>query len=168
MKLYHYVGPEDIHRRAAHAPPGARLDSASALVDWLRCHAGQLQRERLHAVTFVVAAAGQLCLADRGSEHVACAGGEPVLAAGEMFLLATADGVRVEEISNQSTGYCPEPESWPAVAAALDRLGLPHPGRFTQAVIFRRCPACGQRNLVKDSWFFCGMCGADLPVAWNF
>jgi hypothetical protein len=76
--------------------------------------------------------------------------------------------VEVEEISNQSTGFCPEPESWPVVAAALDTLGVRHPGRFTLAVVFRRCPACGERNVVKDGWFACGVCGADLPAEWNF
>jgi transcription initiation factor TFIIIB Brf1 subunit/transcription initiation factor TFIIB len=33
---------------------------------------------------------------------------------------------------------------------------------------FRRCPACGERNIVKDDWFVCGVCGADLPTVWNF
>ena len=51
---------------------------------------------------------------------------------------------------------------------ALDRLGLPHPGRFTTEVIFRRCPRCGQRNVVKDGWFECQVCGAVLPQGWNF
>jgi hypothetical protein len=70
--------------------------------------------------------------------------------------------------SNQSTGYCPDPDCWPAVAAALDRAGIPHPGRFTVEVIFRRCPSCGERNLVKDDWFVCALCEAELPREWNF
>jgi hypothetical protein len=28
---------------------------------------------------------------------------------------------------NQSTGFCPQPESWSAVATALDRADVPHP-----------------------------------------
>lgn len=72
------------------------------------------------------------------------------------------------EVSNQSTGFCPEPESWPAVAAALDRIGVRHPGRFTTEVVFRRCEKCGERNVVKDDWFACGLCGAELPMGWNF
>jgi hypothetical protein len=71
-------------------------------------------------------------------------------------------------VSNQSTGYCPEPASWPAVARALDAAGIAHPGRFTVAVIFRRCDACGERNLVKDDWFECAICGAPLASEWNF
>jgi hypothetical protein len=58
--------------------------------------------------------------------------------------------------------------SWPAVAAALDRIGVAHLGRFTTEVVFRRCERCGERNVVKDGWFVCAMCGADLPVGWNF
>jgi hypothetical protein len=74
----------------------------------------------------------------------------------------------VVEITNQSTGYCPEPESWPAVAASLDRAGIAHPGRFTHEVIFRRCTSCGERSIVKDGWFACAVCGGELPALWNF
>ncbi len=167
-KLYHYVGPEDIRRRAASAPPGVRIESHIGLIDWARQTRQEPNPDGLIAVTFVVDERGDLRVADRGSEHVACAGGGPVQSAGEMFLLASKAGLEVEQVSNQSTGYCPEPESWPAVGSALDRSGLKHPGRFTREVIFRRCPACGQRNVVKDGWFACGVCGKDLPAAWNF
>jgi hypothetical protein len=37
-----------------------------------------------------------------------------------------------------------------------------------QEIIFHRCPACGERNIVKDGSFTCGSCGADLPADWNF
>lgn len=91
-----------------------------------------------------------------------------MLSAGEMFFLVEGTRIQVAEVSNQSTGFCPEPESWPAVAAALDRIGIAHPGGFTAAVVFRRCERCGERNIVKDGWFVCGVCGADLPERWNF
>jgi hypothetical protein len=45
----------------------------------------------------------------------------------------------VTEISNESTGYCPDLDSWPAVAAVLDRAGICHPDGFTQPIIFRAC-----------------------------
>ena len=90
------------------------------------------------------------------------------MSAGEMFLGRSGTVWRVAEVSNQSTGFCPEPESWPAVAVALDRAGIAHLGGFTLAVAFRRCPSCGERNVVKDGWFACGVCGADLPADWNF
>jgi hypothetical protein len=82
-----------------------------------------------------------------------------------MFFLLTASGA---EATNQSTGYCPEPESWPVVAAALDRIGVPHPSRFTQEVVFRRCPACGERNVVKNGWYWCGLCDGEPPTTWDF
>jgi hypothetical protein len=167
-RLYHYVGPEEVRRKAAGAPPGLPVLLAGDLEGWLRTAGQRPNREGLLAVTFIVDRQGDLRVADRRSEHVACAAGGPVLSAGEMFFRLTGAGPEVAEVSNQSTGYCPEPASWPAVAAALDRLGLPHPGRFTQEVTFRRCAACGQRNVVRDGWLACGVCGADLPADWNF
>jgi hypothetical protein len=121
-------------------------------------------------LTYVVNRSGTLIVAPRRSEHVACAGGEDVLGAGELTAIRLQKSARISvvEISNQSTGYCPEPESWPAVAAALDVAKLSHPGRFTFEAIFRRCPRCGARNLVKEEWFVCAECDADLPRAWNF
>jgi hypothetical protein len=117
--------------------------------------------------TFVIGLDGSLRVAPRRSEHVACAGGAPVLSAGEITFVHDQGYWRVSEVSNQSAGYCPDPASWPAVAAALDRAGLEHPGRFTHPVVFRRCPRCQERNLVKDDDFACVICGAELPRAWN-
>jgi hypothetical protein len=167
MKLYPYVGPMEIRTRVAGAPSGVRVERVRDLEDWLRGTGRLPNRPRLIAVTFVVDEEGFLRVADRGSEHVACAGGRPVLSAGELFLVVDA-GLRVEEVSNQSTGYCPEPESWPTVAVALDGAGIAHPDQFTRAVVFRLCPSCHERNIVKDSWFVCHLCGADLPPHWNF
>src|SRR5262249_2946114 len=133
MKRYRYVGPREI--AAAGGEPGRAIASAADLAAWLRATG-----ERV--ATFVVGVDEQLRLADRRSEHVACAGGLEVLAAGEMFF---DDAGRVVGVSNQSTGFCPEVASWPAVAAALDRAGIRHPGRFTDAFEFRRCEACGER-----------------------
>ncbi len=168
MKLYRYVGPEEIRTRTVHAPLGVKVESAGDLESWIWRTRQKPNLQGRFAVTFVVDEQGCLRVADRGSEHIACAAGKPVLSAGEMFLVQTTDGLRVEEVSNQSTGYCPEPESWPAVATLLDRIGIGHPGRFTHEVVFRRCPACGERNIVKEGWFVCDLCGAELPTAWNF
>jgi hypothetical protein len=118
--------------------------------------------------TFVVDLDGVLWLAPRRTEHVACAGGREVLAAGEISFRSDVDGWYVDEVSNQSTGYCPDPDSWPAVAAALERVHVRHPGGFTNPVVFRRCPECGERNIVRDGMFACALCDADLPPQWNF
>ena len=106
-----------------------------------------------------------LTLANRRSEHVACASGGPVLSAGEIAFSADGD---ITEITNQSTGFCPEPESWPSVAAALERTPAAYPDGFGTRVVFRLCPKCNERNIVKDGWFVCDLCGADLPADWNF
>jgi hypothetical protein len=116
----------------------------------------------------VVDVAGLLRLAPRRSEHVACAAGADVLAAGEITLRRIENGWAAAAVSNQSTGYCPDPDCWPAVAAALDRAGIAYGGGFTEEFTFRRCPECGQRNIVKDAVFFCAVCDAELPASWNF
>jgi hypothetical protein len=167
-KLYDYVGPAEIKARAAGRPAGTRISSAADLLAWVPRTGEHPGPDGLVPATFVVDAGGNLLVADRRSEHVACAGGGPVLPAGEMFLRVEGHRVEVAEASNQSTGFCPEPDSWPAVAAALDRIGVPHPGRFTTAVVFRLCEKCGERNVVKDGWFVCGVCGAELSAGWNF
>lgn len=166
-KLYDYIGPADIKHRADRSSPG-RLILSADLLAWVR-ETGQRQGpDGLIPATFVVDEQGRLLLADRRCEHVACAGGGPVQSAGEMFFLVEGEQVEAAEVSNQSTGYCPEPESWPAVAAALERAGIAHPGRFSTEVIFRRCQKCGERNVVKEGWFVCAVCGAELSVEWNF
>jgi hypothetical protein len=45
---------------------------------------------------------------------------------------------------------------------------VPHPGQFTTEIVFRRCEKCGERNVVRDGWLVCGVCGAELPARWNF
>lgn len=163
MRRYGYVGPAELR----DLPPVAVawIRSRDDLAAWL---AARPRGERAEPFTFVVDLGGMLRLAPRRSEHVACAGGRPVLAAGEMGFATGesgfAAGWRVDRVSNQSTGYCPGPECWPAVAAALDAAGIPHPGGFTDAVVFRRCAACGQRNIVHDGDFACAVCDTPLPV----
>lgn len=167
-RLYHYVGPAEIKARVASHPTGTQITSTADLLDWVRRTGQTPGRDSLVAATFVIDEQGDLLVADRRSEHVACAGGGTVLSAGEMFFLIEGDRVEVAEVSNQSTGFCPEPESWAAVAAALDRAEVAHPDRFTNEILFRLCTACAERNVVKDGWFVCGVCGAGLPAEWNF
>jgi excisionase family DNA binding protein len=167
-KVYRYVGPKVIAERCQGVPAAQRVLSVADLYEWMQASGEEANSSGLIGVTFVIDQAGFLRIANRRSEHIACAGGEPVLSAGEMWLRDDGDGFEVGEVTNQSTGYCPEPESWHAVATALDSIPLPHLGRFTTDIVFRRCEQCGQRNVVKDSWFVCGACGTDLPEQWNF
>lgn len=167
---YTYVGPAAIAEAVSENDQGRVIASVRDALTWLDGRGtgpGRGVRGEL-VVTFVIDTGGRLRIAERRSEHVACAGGEHVLSAGEMTFARDRDGVEVVAVSNQSTGYCPESSSWPAVAGALDAIPLSHPGRFTAPFEFRRCEQCGERNVVKDDWFVCALCDAELPEAWNF
>ncbi|WP_199716547.1 hypothetical protein [Micromonospora musae] len=164
QQRYRYVGPADIAVVALQGDEGRLIRSAEEFADWV---ASVDARELAEPFTYVVDTAGVLRLAARRSEHVACAGGGTVLAAGEIALVRRPDGWSVSEVSNQSTGYCPEPRCWPAVAAALKQVGLENPGGFTCEFVFRRCPDCKELSVVKDGDFICYVCGSDLPQAWN-
>lgn len=163
-RIYTYVGPHAIARAAADEPVGALITSPPDLDAWLEAHPDALTE----GATFVVDPSGVLRLAPRRSEHVACAAGGHVLAAGEIVFTRRRGAIVVEEATNQSTGYCPEPESFESLASALDRLGVARPGAYTMACTFRWCVPCRQTNLVKEDWFECPCCGAALPREWNF
>ena len=42
------------------------------------------------------------------------------------------------------------------------------PAGFDCAFVYRRCPRCGQTNVIKEEWFVCACCDCELPRAWNF
>jgi hypothetical protein len=163
MRLYRYIGPEAVRERAKHEAAGRIIASREDLAEWLQGNAEAFGE----GATFVIDADGALRLAPRRSEHVGCAAGGPVRAAGELRFELSRGSVVVAEASNQSTGYGPEPQSWTALAAALDALSIDHPGGYTMAFEFRRCPQCSQLNVIKDAWFHCDACNADLPLRWN-
>ena len=125
MKLYRYVGPKRIADRVRHDSAGVAIRSPEDIRAWVRDTDQDVSVGSVIA-TFVVDPTGLLFIADRRSEHVACAGGKLVRSAGEITF-AVGDAVEVAGVSNQSTGYCPEPESWPAVASALSQAGLAVP-----------------------------------------
>jgi hypothetical protein len=177
LRLYHYVGPADLARLATGNTPRMPLDTAASAIKLWRQNFPSFKPEPRKSVssetltvTFVVLPAEGMWVADRHSEHVACARGGPVHAAGELTLTLNQQGqpLVITEISNQSTGFCPEPESWYAVKHALQNSGIRHPQGFTTAMIFRRCPKCRSTNIVKDLWFHCEVCKAELPAEWNF
>ncbi|MFC5181260.1 hypothetical protein [Actinomadura harenae] len=161
---YDYVGPAEIRGQVRVGVRGAAITSSGDLEAWL---GGLPSGEREEPCTFVIELDGTLMLASRHSEHVACAAGEPVLSAGEVAFVREGGRWLVSEVSNQSTGCCPDVTSWPAVESALERAGLGHPGTFTHPMVFRRCTACHQRNIVKDDFYVCAVCEAPLPRAWN-
>jgi hypothetical protein len=167
VQSYRYVGSKRIAQAIAGQSEGSPIRSAADLERWIQETHQQPDPWGLIVATFVITEDSILRLADRHSEHVACAGGRAVRSAGEMGLAFGRNGWGVHEVSNQSTGYCPEPSSWPAVAEALEAIPLPHPACFTQAYLFRRCPACHQLNLIKDEVYACAVCDGELPTEWN-
>jgi hypothetical protein len=165
-RLYPYIGPKKIADRVHFAPPGIRIGRPNDLVAWIRQTAQLPDDSGELTATFVIDESGALRIADRRSEHVACAGGKAVQSAGEItFRLGTEP--TVIWVTNQSTGYCPEPESWPAVASALEHAGFHPADGFDLALEFRRCTACGSINIVKNGVFECAVCSAPLPGRWN-
>lgn len=167
MRLYRYVGPKQICDRATATPGGTPIRSAADITRWIQASGQRPGPDGSIIATFVIDAAGVLLVADRRTEHVACAGRQPVQSAGEMTFSVDGSEVEIAAVSNQSTGYCPEPESWPAVSAALDRARLVSPVGFALACDFRLCLRCCAKNLVKDGIFECGVCSADLPAVYN-
>lgn len=163
LYAYTYVGPEEIRRSSASQPAGTPVASAADVDGWLRTNPDAVTE----GATYVVDLQGRLRLAPRRSEHVACASGEEVLAAGEVRFRGSGSRLTVDAISNQSTGYCPDTSCWDAVVMALQRAGLEPPRGFSPEVVFRRCSRCGELNLVKEAWFVCVFCDADLPAEWN-
>ena len=165
IPLYRYVGPRHIAERVSTSNSGTPIRSPADVACWVRSTGQELSSNSV-TVTFIIDREGSLLIADRRSEHVACAGGNSVRSAGEMTF-SVGHIIEVVEISNQSTGYCPEPESWPEVAAALSAAGLVAPSGFTLECLFRRCTGCGDISLVKDNHFKCPACSGDLSRDYN-
>ncbi|MFD7587073.1 hypothetical protein ACFV84_16855 [Kitasatospora sp. NPDC059811] len=90
-----------------------------------------------------------------------------VLGAGEAGFREGSGRWLVDEVGNQSTDYCPDVSSWPAVAGALDQAGVVRPSGFTHEVLFRRCPSCRQLNIVREEDSVCVFCDEALPKGWN-
>ncbi|WP_406310773.1 hypothetical protein [Streptomyces sp. NBC_00623] len=161
---YRYVGPAELRSLVRPGGEGRSMRSPTDFNEWA---ATRTVQELAEPFTFVVDAAGVLRLAPRRREHVVCAAGEVVLSAGEISFSEGFGRWAVDEVSNQSTGYCPDASSWPAVAEALDQAGVVRPSGFTHEVVFRRCPACRQLNVVRDGDFICVFCEEALPWDWN-
>ncbi|MEU3778861.1 hypothetical protein AB0F11_37800 [Streptomyces sp. NPDC032472] len=158
---YPYVGPDHVKSALREGAGGGTAIRTAA--DFARWATARTPDELAEPFTCVIGTDGVLWLAPRRSEHVACAGGSAVLSAGEMGFGAGTAGWQVTEVSNLSTGYCPDAASWPAVARAVDRAGLGRPDGFTREVVFRRCPACREHNIVREGHFYCVFCDAALP-----
>ena len=106
--VYDYVGPPEIREALDGRGAGAPVRSCHELEAWL----GEQEdwADGRITVTYVVPLEGGLRESRRKrSEHVACASGAAVLAAGELLAHLQVGGPRLEVVaaSNLSTGYCP-------------------------------------------------------------
>lgn len=168
MKVYRYIGLPNLLSISGDGPLRCNIGSERDILDWIAITHQTMDSEGSLVATFVIDLDGRLWIADRYSEHVQCARGREVLSAGEMTFTITATAVEVSAITNQSTGYCPEPESWPVVRSALNHAMLKHPPYLTISFTFRKCVKCGMTNIVKEDWFLCGVCMCELPAKWNY
>lgn len=80
LQRYDYVRPADIRDDVRLGAEGWQIRSSDDLTEWMATVPGSDLGEPL---TFVVDIDGVLRVAPRRSEYVACAGGRPVLSAGE-------------------------------------------------------------------------------------
>jgi hypothetical protein len=168
-KLYNYVGSEEIKLSVMNFGSGTVIRSISDIRNWIdnTCDRKTIA-SNLVVATFTIDMYGELRLADRHSEHIACAVRQPVLSAGEIFISWNKNYFEVSDITNQSTGYCPELESWEYVEIALNKIPIDCPSDFTTKFIFRRCYSCSQINIIKDDLFICSVCNSNLSHKWNF
>ena len=99
---------------------------------------------------FVVMSAGIIAHCPEVSEHVAFAGGGDVWAAREISI-AWAAPAWGRAGSHQSVDrLLPGSDCWPAVAKARDRASVGHSDGSLQPVLFRLCPQCQERNVVRE------------------
>lgn len=166
-QLYAYVGPEEIMERVHEKYMGHQINRQKDIIQWMN-HSHQKFIDDSVTVTFVISEHQELLINDRHSEHVMCAGGEKVFSAGEMTFILDKKTIYIHEISNQSTGYCPEPSSWKMVEQVLAKTDLDYPEYFTNAFEFRYCMSCENINLVKEAVYECAVCGIELDSSWNF
>lgn len=165
-RLYSYVGPNSIQELLDDPAQRFQLQSADDVLRWITETGQDIQEDRATA-TFIIDENNRMWIADQRSEHVVCARGQRILSAGEITFEVSKGNVEAVQISNQSTGYCPDPDSWPAVSAALATARVPHPDNFTSEFLFRRCNKCETINIIKDEWFECAVCQSQLSQTWN-
>lgn len=168
LKVYCYIESLDLLYFFQELPQRQLVKCEQDILNWIVKAQQRLDDQKSIVATFIVDVDEQLWIADRHSEHVQCARGQPVLSAGEITFTLISLSVVVSEVTNQSTGYCPETESWEVVASVLSQANLSCPSDFTSKFIFRRCEVCSTINIVKYDWFYCGVCNSDLPKEWNF
>src|SRR5262245_66175812 len=77
-RLYDYVGPPEVAASVRGSPAGTPLKSEHDLKAWLAANREDLDSAGTITATFVIDQDGQLRVAQRRTEHIACASGGPV------------------------------------------------------------------------------------------
>lgn len=168
MAKHKYIGSQEIIDNLPEKSARVCVNSAKDVLEWIKSSKQSPEYDSCYVATFIISVDEKLWINDRHSEHVLCANGKNVLSAGEITFEVEGNTVEIVAISNQSTGYCPEASSWITVAHALENSKIRHPDDFTSQYIFRKCEHCGQKNIVKDEWYFCAVCDSELSETWNF
>ena len=118
VHVYSYVG-EHVWTAADEDETAAetrkQIATTEDIAGWVKDHHEEAEFNGLVPASFIIDRKYNLWIASRYSEHVACACGNDVLTAGEIFFGEEGGGPSVDRITNQSTGYCPEPSSWDIV-----------------------------------------------------
>ena len=164
---YFYVGPKNILEETDLTLGGHQVIELADIKEWIQERPEELVNDNITA-TFVISEENELIINGRHTEHVMCAKGQNVLSAGEIIFEISGREISISEISNQSTGYCPKPESWSIVEKVLEKIGIESPEYFTNAYEFRYCEQCKNINLIKDAVYECAVCGSELDGEWNF
>ncbi len=167
FQSYFYVGSDEILEKVDEKYEGVKINRIEDIQKWIEASNQIITNENIIA-TFIINEQKQLVISDRHSEHVVCAGGKNVLSAGEITFNFEQENISVSEISNQSTGYCPKPDSWKIIRIVLNQLKIEHPKYFTRAFEFRLCENCHTKNLIKEDIYKCAVCNSDLDLNWNF
>jgi len=160
--MYNYVGPRMLIQTLKVEQEGKKIKSNIDVNTWILETSQIPNNHNEITATFIIDSNLYLRVSDRHSEHVACAGGKQVFSAGEItFEVENGEVTKISQITNQSTGYCPDASSWQYVEKVLAKLNLPYPAYFTQAFVFKICDNCGSINIIKDNFFVCSVCGME-------
>lgn len=166
MRLYHYIGPKELLRSLDNTSPRHELTGPSGLEQFAKS-IGVSFWNGSATFSYVVLPPMRLFIADRRSEHLACARGEPVLTAGEITFTKGSSGLEVSAANNLSTGYCPESSSWGALDLALRAANLSGIHGFAPSFEFRFCAECSMTCVIKNEVYECPRCLGVLPREWN-
>ncbi len=95
-----FIGRESFIPKADEMPDRFELTSSDDVRDWIDKTRLEPEWDDTLPATFIVDLAGALWIADRRSEHVACARMTPVLAAGVIFFEQRKGKVHVARVTN--------------------------------------------------------------------